>query len=673
MSLFYLQINTLEEVDLQSNQFTSVPSSGLSVLTQLSTLNLVGNQITEVLANTFSRMNAIEEVKLEQNGLTLIETNAFQGAGDTIKRLFLGNNKPGLTESDLVAVKALYNLEELDLSYNTLASLPTNLFQNMQRLVRLSVQNNAFRSLDSTLFSGLGQSMREVNCMENQITDIADGTFTGLTGLQTLRLDRNPLEAVYSLNTFQGLEDSLAYLSLMDTNFNHDHWSALWALHSLETLDLEENKIRRVPDNTFQHYTSLKTLDLKNNEIESLSQRSLRGLHTSLKQILLEDNLIQTLSECVFYEFDLDELQLRNNPLHCDCQSLWLQPWAKQQLYNHWKCATPAQHANVNLKDIPTSELCDSSPPVEQCEEFTTSTTTLQPTLQPTQPTLPTYPIHLNVTGIASTSLHLLWQVSSAQDVSGWRVMCSQLGSGEVVYKETFTIGIRQTQISDLTPSTEYFICVIPLGSSLLQQACINEKTGPDPGAVYTPTQKTLIILGAVLGVVLVIAALVIALVCYMRWRNRHAHPKFKEPTMESHSNPELPQVSDQSKRFSKAKSHSLGTLNGDAVNLDRRLDGFTSEERNHILKLFSNTGASTLSMLSTASQRYTHEPGRPGYLNPMQVSQELGRQDSGEYQEIPADTYDEIPLDRQDTYNEPYEDRPRSTGDILGGASNYI
>jgi hypothetical protein len=269
------------------------------------------------------------------------------------------------------------------------------------------------------------------------------------------------------------------------------------------------------------------------------------------------------------------------------------------------------------------------------------------------------------------------------------------------MFDQTFAESVRHCLVENLDADTQYSICVHAItsnpGSSPVR-TCTSESTMPKGMGTLSKQDRLQIILGSILGVVLLLIIGGILICCYIKWRNKHTTPAFKPEDGLSNDGSFVPAVTDNSKRFSKPKSTSLFNLNSVPGN-DPRLDGFSVDERNHILDLLSNRGVSTISMLSAISNRYSQEPNgamgappghynpRQGYINPNFVSMsEFSRQNSGPYQEIP-DTYDEIPADQvcQDNsaYSMPTEetmikpdvppDRPKSSGTLLERKSSIV
>ena len=169
------------------------------------------------------------------------------------------------------------------------------------------------------------------------------------------------------------------------------------------------------------------------------------------------------------------------------------------------------------------------------------------------------------------------------------------------------------------------------------------------------------LILGCVIGLLAFLMLLAILICCIRRCHKKH-HNDY-EKTLPARK--DAPQMGYNSKRFSKPSKSMTSLDNLDSHELEKKLEGFTQEERDRILNLLTHSGASTLSMISHASSnRYLDNPPHgsgvstyPGgasryphgqYLNSM------GYRNSGAYEEIPADqmNYEYIPADQIGKYD---------------------
>ena len=125
---------------------------------------------------------------------------------------------------------------------------------------------------------------------------MATGAFSGLTALETLRLDGNQLSSLPA-NLFSGLS-SLQELDLYSQQLSHKLSSldanTFSGLTALTTLELYNNHLSSLPDSVFFGLTELTTLKLFNNDLSSLPDSVFFGL-TELTTLRLESNTVDPL------------------------------------------------------------------------------------------------------------------------------------------------------------------------------------------------------------------------------------------------------------------------------------------------------------------------------------------------------------------------------------------
>ncbi len=99
---------------------------------------------------------------------------------------------------------------------------------------------------------------------------------------------------------------------------------SLDGLHDLETIDISQNSLRRLPESVFAHTRRLTRVDLSHNQLQSLS-----GVFVdlyALEELLLNDNLLLTLTDDWFRNApNLRVIHLENNVIF-DIDENALQP-----------------------------------------------------------------------------------------------------------------------------------------------------------------------------------------------------------------------------------------------------------------------------------------------------------------------------------------------------------
>ncbi|XP_052636306.1 adhesion G protein-coupled receptor A3 isoform X2 [Harpia harpyja] len=137
-------------------------------------------------------------------------------------------------------------------------------------------------------------------------------------------------------------------------------------LHLLERLDLKNNLISTIDPGAFLGLSSLKRLDLTNNRIGCLNADIFRGL-VNLIRLNLSGNLFSTLTQGTFDHLgSLKSLEFQTDYLLCDCNILWMHQWLKERniTVRETKCAYPKSLQSQTVTGV-KQELLTCEPPLE--------------------------------------------------------------------------------------------------------------------------------------------------------------------------------------------------------------------------------------------------------------------------------------------------------------------
>lgn len=121
--------------------------------------------------------------------------------------------------------------------------------------------------------------LNTVELSENTITSVPDYAFQTLRNLQTLNLGSNAIpDNGLSNNSFSGLSQ-LTSLSLYGNQLTSIPVSVLRPISfSLQTLSLSGNNISNIPSNTFKNFANLQLLDIAFNPLTSLQPSTFTGI-----------------------------------------------------------------------------------------------------------------------------------------------------------------------------------------------------------------------------------------------------------------------------------------------------------------------------------------------------------------------------------------------------------
>ncbi|XP_044761422.1 chaoptin [Coccinella septempunctata] len=325
----------LNEVYLDRNSMTSVPSSSLNGPRNLRILSLKSNRIGDLKNGPlFPSQQNLEELILDDNLISTIESGSFAGLKN-LKILRLARNKLKKFNSD--ALEGIDNVEEIDFSQNFIEEFPTEALSPLQQLRFLNLSSNLIQEIHQNNLAPF-VNLNILDLSRNSIANLGPGTFLGLKKLKKIDISVNSLRTVED-DAFEGL-DELQELNLKDNNILLIPASALGRLPKLTSLQLDYNRIaalsgdllrsiaaqvttlviskniiRELPQASFQYFQQLERLDLSRNLISNLNSNAFLGLESSLTHLDLSRNKISAFSGTPLSLTKLKVLDLSENNL----------------------------------------------------------------------------------------------------------------------------------------------------------------------------------------------------------------------------------------------------------------------------------------------------------------------------------------------------------------------
>ncbi|XP_035208129.1 carboxypeptidase N subunit 2-like [Stegodyphus dumicola] len=181
-------------------------------------------------------------------------------------------------------------------------------FSSMRQLRILFVHNSTIgNKIPATFSDYVSKSLEAVTISENNITEIETDSFAQLTNLTYLRISHNKL-----------------------TTFSRN---VLSVPTKLTNLLLDHNKIHTLPAGVFNGMPQLKWVSLSNNSISSLPQQ-----------------VFSSLWKPSMY------LDLRGNPIKCDCRLLWAVTSQNKPHDIIGQCTHPKRLFGRDLKNLTVSD-----------------------------------------------------------------------------------------------------------------------------------------------------------------------------------------------------------------------------------------------------------------------------------------------------------------------------
>jgi len=286
----FVGLPNLQSLYLSKNAALQTPTDRHFINSlSLKMLGISDCNIRSVSFETFANVSALETLDLCYNYLRSLDTNIL---------------------------KVLPKLSYLKLEGNQINEIIPGVFGNKGFLEYLDLENNKIEHLGIGVFYGLC-NLKDIYLKENKLQYIHPDTFVGLPNLQILYLSKssrvqiptdrhfiNSLSLIkhgisncsmnsVSLETFANVSE-LEQLDLSYNNLKSLDINILKVLPKLSHLYLESNKINEIIPGVFGNNSLLEYLDLDNNRIEHLGIDVFYGL-VILKDIYLQGNKLQYL------------------------------------------------------------------------------------------------------------------------------------------------------------------------------------------------------------------------------------------------------------------------------------------------------------------------------------------------------------------------------------------
>ncbi|XP_016428670.1 leucine-rich repeat and fibronectin type-III domain-containing protein 4-like [Sinocyclocheilus rhinocerous] len=234
---------------------------------------------------------------------------------------------------------------ELRLADNYILEVGGADFANMTGLVDLTLSRNTIHALKPLAFVDL-ESLRSLHLDTNRLTVVGPQDLTGLINLQHLIINNNQLTDV-SEDAFDDFLLTLEDLDLSYNNLRRVPWESIQNMASLHTLNLDHNLIDQIAEGSFSELYKLSRLDMTSNRLQTLPPDP-----------LFSRSQIGVVSPTPYNS--IISLNFGGNPLHCNCELLWLRRLTRED--DMETCATPTHLAGRYFWSIPEEEFTCEPP-----------------------------------------------------------------------------------------------------------------------------------------------------------------------------------------------------------------------------------------------------------------------------------------------------------------------
>ncbi|XP_015174039.1 PREDICTED: protein slit isoform X3 [Polistes dominula] len=360
-------------IDCSNKKLTSIPRD-LPIYT--SALLLSNNELDKIKADgLFQKLPELQLLDLKKNKISRIEASAFQGA-HKLTDLLLSDNR--LREVHNKMFTGLTNLKSLNLHGNAITCVMPGAFDGLAHIRVINMQGNPLScNCHLAWFAGWLRK-REMTGMTGRchdpprlkdaaIRDIPHHEFkcnndsVGCLGDDYCPPQCNCAGSVVRCSRAQlteiprGIPPETTELYLDENDIKTIQPERLNHLRILTKLDLSNNQIGMLSNDTFRNLTKLSHLIISYNKLQCVQRNALAGLK-SLRIISLHGNDISVIPEGAFEDLKLiTHLALGSNPLYCDCSMRWLAEWVKRDFVEPGiaKCMDPPNMRDKLLLTTP--------------------------------------------------------------------------------------------------------------------------------------------------------------------------------------------------------------------------------------------------------------------------------------------------------------------------------
>lgn len=279
----------LKNLVINNNQIPAIPEGIFINCENLATLSFLNNTIATIHNNAFTGLGSLETLNLQQNNIPAVNSIVFTPIS-ILKSLQLDNNQIAALESEVF--KFMPQLTELRLSNNKLTTWNANIVQMNPLITSLQLSGNEIRTLDQNAFTNLINleklsigsllesipvftnlaNLQELNLDNNKFKTISLTSFTGLNALKSLFISQNEIETLNFTDTGPQILQQLQVLFLRDNKITNLEENSFTVLKAMTHLDLTGNQLKELRANDIKPTTKLLVLDVTKNKIEKIEK-----------------------------------------------------------------------------------------------------------------------------------------------------------------------------------------------------------------------------------------------------------------------------------------------------------------------------------------------------------------------------------------------------------------
>lgn len=383
-SLLYLQLSKNGWKEVPKDLFKPFATSKRPSFN----VSLARNKIQSFDDKVFSDLKNLKYLNLAKNSIRNIDLEGMV----TIHELNLNGNFirdiPKMCDANNKTL--VPNLRILRMDDNSIAEMNQTSFKCIEKLEKLNLDANNFRTLKSNTFSEL-RNLKILYMSRNARLQKIEDTAFNVSSLQSLYFRQNHFQFNKNVNKKYRPKTLFKYcpdLTTLDMSENYIPTvnqyqifkEIFWPLTKLRNLTLCSTSMRAIPRDVFPRLKQLEFLDLKGNFLQGWEQSTrVFGENSSLKMLNLHSNIIQFVNETTFPPsllLSLDTLDLSDNFFSCTCDLMWFRNWIRETIESR------TSESNLTLIGYPAYYKCklpggirgslveQYNPTLESCKEM---------------------------------------------------------------------------------------------------------------------------------------------------------------------------------------------------------------------------------------------------------------------------------------------------------------
>jgi Leucine-rich repeat (LRR) protein len=311
----FSKINSINSLVLSSNQIKAIDfvftnktnSFTCNMFSKMAILDLSRNKLEYLRNDSFECLIDIQLIYLDSNPIIQIETSTFY---KLLKLIFIRIFGASLKSFDLIFHDQT-SLQTFSFKNNKISLNKKVIFDKLTKLQTLELDSNNINYIYDNTFEGL-RSLKFLGLASNDITYLEENSFMHLRNLRLLDLSNNKIKTINPL-IFKNLI-FLNTLYMKNNGIIDIKNNTFMFLNTLNDLDLSYNNIYYL-DHSFVKNLALITLDLRNNKLKLINNNSFKNLKF-LKQLYLTNNEISNIEFNSFEDMnELQDLHLQNNSI----------------------------------------------------------------------------------------------------------------------------------------------------------------------------------------------------------------------------------------------------------------------------------------------------------------------------------------------------------------------